>query len=81
MTSGCQALPDSLQDIEGAKGPRVEQAPLWVLFHDLVGGAFFQDALGQLAQALGGLGGVGASAIVDNADFGALLVGIPRALG
>jgi hypothetical protein len=76
-----QALPDGLQDIESAKGPSIEHAPRRVLFHDLVGRAFFQDASGQLAQALGGLGVLGPSAIVDDADFGALFVGIPRTLG
>jgi len=75
-----QALPNGLEDIESAKGPGIEQAPLRVLFHDLMGGAFFEDAASQLTQTLGGLGVLSPSAIGDNADFGALLLRIPHAL-
>jgi hypothetical protein len=75
-----QALPNGLEDLESAKGPGIEQAPRQVLFHDLMGGAFFADASSQLAQPLRGLGGLSPSAIGDHADFGALPVRIPHAL-
>ncbi len=69
------------KDIESAKGPGIKQAPLRVLCNDLVGRTLFEDAAGQCAQTLGGLWVLGSSAIVDNADFGALFLGVPRALG
>ena len=46
-----------------------------------LGGAALQDVAGEAAQALGGLRDIAASAVIDDADAGALLDGIPDVLG
>ena len=82
MTSAMpEPMPDGLQDIECSVRPGINQAPRGRLLDNLFGGTSFEDTAGQLAQALGALGIIRPPAIVDNADFGALFVGIPHALG
>ncbi|PON09683.1 hypothetical protein C2W62_54195, partial [Candidatus Entotheonella serta] len=42
-----QSLPERFQDVEGASGPGIDQAPVGRVLHDLFGITFFQDALGK----------------------------------
>jgi hypothetical protein len=48
--------------------------------HNFFGITFFKDALGELFQALSGFGVLRSAAIIEDADLGALCLGIPHAL-
>ena len=76
-----QPLPDGLKDIQCAKGPGINQAPLRRLRHDLFGSTALEETAGQLAQAVSRLGIIRPPTIVDNADFGAFFVGISHTRG
>ena len=51
------------------------------MLHNLLGITAFEDTAGEVAEALGGVGSLGAAARVENADLSALFVRIPHALG
>jgi hypothetical protein len=76
-----QALPQRFQDIERAIGPGLDDAPLSRVLPNLGGITGFQDTTGEVAQALRRFGILGAAASGENADFRALFVRIPHALG
>jgi hypothetical protein len=51
------------------------------VLHNLFGITFFEDAAGELSQALRGSRVLGSTTIIENADLGALFLRIPHALG
>jgi hypothetical protein len=76
-----QALPERFQDIQSAIGPGIDHTPLVGVLHNLFGSTLFEDASGEVSQALGRFGVLRAAAIIENANLGALFLGIPHALG
>src|SRR5215468_12421187 len=76
-----EPTPERLEDIEIAIRPRIHHAPGRLLRHDLLRGTPPQDTARQPPEPCRHIGVIGASAIIDNTDFGALLLGVPDAFG
>jgi hypothetical protein len=76
-----EPTPERLEDIEIAIRPRIHQAPVRLLCHDLLRGTPPQDTACQPPEPCRHVGVIGASAIIDNTDLGALLLGVPDAFG
>ena len=73
-------LPQLLEDIEVAVGPRVQQRPAGAFGDDLLRGDPAQDASRQRAQPLADLGVIGSAEVVDDAGVGSLRRRVPDAL-
>jgi hypothetical protein len=75
-----QTLPQRFQDIQGALGPGIHQAPVSRVPHNLFRVTFFEDTASELSQAFRCFGLLSAAAIVENADLRAFFMRIPHAL-
>src|SRR6516225_3984197 len=74
-----EPTPERLEDIEIAIRPRIHHAPGRLLRHDLLRGTPPQDTARQPLEPFRHVGVIGASTIIDNTDFRALLLGVPDA--
>jgi hypothetical protein len=75
-----QSMPDGLKDLQRPTGPGRNHAPRRRLRHALFGGPAREEAAGPLAQAFGGVGIIRPPTMVDHADCGAFVAGLPPAL-
>ena len=73
--------PDRLQHIDIAIRPRIEEPPVRLRRHDVLGAAAPQDAVGEAFEPFGDGWIVGAPAVVDDSGLGTLLLGVPDVLG
>jgi len=75
-----EAIPDRFQGVHIAVGPGAVQAPRAPGSNDLLRRTAPQNAFGQAPQALGGVGIIGATAVVDDLGLRTPLVGVPDVL-
>ena len=76
-----QMPPDLLQHINIAIRPRIEEPPVRLRRHDVLGATAPQDAVGEAFEPFGDGRIVGAPAVVDDSGLGTLLFGVPDVLG